>query len=163
TLGIRGPRFYAGVLVPAALPGIATGLKLGFSFAWRALMAAELLFVAGGLGQLLEAGRELLDAAQVMGVMACIVALGVFGDQALAFRAGPAAMEALLAGEVDVCYVGPGPAAIAYLRSGGEALRVIAGAVSGGAVLVARSARSPRDLEGKAVATPQLGNTQDIA
>jgi NitT/TauT family transport system permease protein len=85
TLGIRGARFFAGVLVPAALPGIVTGLKLGWSFAWRALMAGELLFVAGGLGQLLQQGREVLDTAQVMGVMVCIVAVGVAVDQ-LAFR-----------------------------------------------------------------------------
>jgi sulfonate transport system permease protein len=83
TLGIRGPRFHLGVLLPAALPGILTGLKLGFSFAWRALMAGELLFVAGGLGQLLQAGRELLDAAQVMGVMVVIVAIGMTVDRVL--------------------------------------------------------------------------------
>jgi NitT/TauT family transport system substrate-binding protein len=79
------------------------------------------------------------------------------------FNAGPAAMEALLAGDVDVSYVGPGPATIAFLRSGGSVLRVVAGAVSGGASFVARSARSPRDLAGKRIASPQLGNTQDIA
>jgi NitT/TauT family transport system permease protein len=83
TLGIRGWRFYAGVLVPAALPGIVTGLKLGWSFAWRALMAGELLFVAGGLGQLLQQGREVLDAAQVLGVMLCIVVVGAAVDQVL--------------------------------------------------------------------------------
>lgn len=85
TLGIRGPRFYLGVLLTAALPGILTGLKLGWSFAWRALMAGELLFVAGGLGQLLAQGREILDAAQVMAVMAAIVAIGVGVDQ-IVFR-----------------------------------------------------------------------------
>ena len=79
------------------------------------------------------------------------------------FNAGPAALEALLAGDLDLCYVGPGPAAIAYLRSRGEALSVVAGAASGGAVLAARTARAPRDLAGKRVASPQLGNTQDIA
>jgi NitT/TauT family transport system substrate-binding protein len=79
------------------------------------------------------------------------------------FNAGPAAMEALLAGDVDVAYVGPGPAVIAYLRSGGAALRLVAGSASGGAVLVTREARSPRELLGKRVASPQLGNTQDIA
>jgi NitT/TauT family transport system permease protein len=83
TLGIRGLRLYAGVLVPAALPGIVTGLKLGWSFAWRALMAGELLFVAGGLGQLLQQGREVLDAAQVLGVMVCIVLVGAAVDQVL--------------------------------------------------------------------------------
>jgi NitT/TauT family transport system permease protein len=83
TLGIRGRRFHLGVLLPAALPGILTGLKLGWSFAWRALMAGELLFVAGGLGQLLQSGRELLDAAQVMAVMVSIVAIGVGVDRLL--------------------------------------------------------------------------------
>lgn len=80
-----------------------------------------------------------------------------------AFNAGPAAMEALLAGDVDVAYVGPGPAIIAYLRSGGDALRVVAGAASGGAQLVTRGARRPGDLAGARLASPQLGNTQDIA
>jgi NitT/TauT family transport system substrate-binding protein len=79
------------------------------------------------------------------------------------FNAGPAAVEALLAGDLDASYVGPGPAAIAFLRSGGEGLRVVAGAVSGGAVLVVRDARGPSDLAGKRVASPQLGNTQDVA
>jgi NitT/TauT family transport system permease protein len=83
TLGIRGLRFYLGVLVPAAFPGVLTGLKLGWSFAWRALMAGELLFVAGGLGQLLTQGREVLDAAQVMGVMVGIIAIGLLVDQGL--------------------------------------------------------------------------------
>jgi NitT/TauT family transport system permease protein len=83
TLGLRGLRFHLGVLLPAALPGVLTGLKLGWSFAWRALMAGELLFVAGGLGQLLQAGRELLDAAQVMAVMAAIVIVGVAVDRGL--------------------------------------------------------------------------------
>jgi NitT/TauT family transport system permease protein len=85
TLGIRGLRFHLGVLLPGALPGVLTGLKLGWSFAWRALMAGELLFVAGGLGQLLQAGRELLDAAQVMAVMVAIVAVGTAVDR-LVFR-----------------------------------------------------------------------------
>ncbi len=84
-LGIRGVRFYAGVLVPGALPGILTGLKLGWSFAWRALMAGELLFVAGGLGQLLQQGRELLDVPQVIAVMIAIVAVGSLVDQ-IVFR-----------------------------------------------------------------------------
>jgi NitT/TauT family transport system permease protein len=82
-LGIRGLRFYGGVLLPAALPGIVTGMKLGWSFAWRALMAGELLFVAGGLGQLLQQGREVLDVAQVMAVMLAIVAVGAIVDQVL--------------------------------------------------------------------------------
>jgi NitT/TauT family transport system permease protein len=82
-LGVRGVRFHVGVLVPGALPGILTGLKLGWSFAWRALMAGELLFVAGGLGQLMQQGRELLDVPQVMAVMIAIVAVGSVVDQVL--------------------------------------------------------------------------------
>ncbi|MRI91554.1 ABC transporter permease subunit [Aggregicoccus sp. 17bor-14] len=83
TLGIRGWRFYGGVLLPAALPGIITGLKLGWSFAWRALMAGELLFVSGGLGQLLSMGRELMDVPQVMAVMVAIIVVGVAVDRLL--------------------------------------------------------------------------------
>jgi NitT/TauT family transport system substrate-binding protein len=78
------------------------------------------------------------------------------------FNAGPAAMEALLAGDLDVAYVGPGPAVIAFLRSEGD-VRVIAGAASGGAALVVKEATRAEDLRGKRVASPQLGNTQDIA
>jgi NitT/TauT family transport system permease protein len=83
TYGIRGPRFYGGVLLPAALPGIVTGLKLGWSFAWRALMAGELLYVSGGLGQLLTMGRELMEIPQVMAVMIAIILVGTFIDRVL--------------------------------------------------------------------------------
>jgi NitT/TauT family transport system substrate-binding protein len=84
--------------------------------------------------------------------------------EARMFNAGPMSMEALLGGDLDVSYVGPGPAVLAYLRSRGEGLRVIAGAASGGAVLVvAPGVKGPKDLLGKRVASPQLGNTQDVA
>lgn len=83
TYGIRGARFHAGVLLPAALPGIVTGLKLGWSFAWRALMAGELLYVSGGLGQLLTMGRELMEIPQVMAVMVAIIAVGTLIDRVL--------------------------------------------------------------------------------
>jgi len=78
------------------------------------------------------------------------------------FNAGPAAMEALLAGALDVSYVGGSPALIAYVRSQG-AIQVIAGAASGGSELIARHARSPDELRGHVVASPQIGNTQDLA
>lgn len=81
TLGIRGWRYAGGVLLAGGLPGIVTGLKLGWSFAWRALMAGELLFAAGGLGQLLMHGRELLNVPQVMAVMATIMIVGVLVDR----------------------------------------------------------------------------------
>lgn len=82
------------------------------------------------------------------------------------FNAGPTAMEALIAGEIDMAYVGPNPAINAYLRSKGKALKVIAGASSGGASLVVRRGagiRSAGDLKGKRVASPEIGNTQDVA
>lgn len=78
------------------------------------------------------------------------------------FNAGPAAMEALLAGEVDVVYCGAGPAIIAYVRSGGR-VKVIAGAASGGAGLVVKGISTAEDLAGQTLAIPQIGNTQDIA
>ncbi len=82
------------------------------------------------------------------------------------FNAGPAAMEALMAGHIDIAYVGPNPAINAYLRSEGEALRVVAGASSGGASLVVHpksGIRSDKDFANKKITTPQLGNTQDVA
>lgn len=85
---------------------------------------------------------------------------------AKAFNAGPSVIEALFAGQIDVAYIGPNPAINGYVKSKGEALRVVAGAASGGASLVVRGSsgiRSPRDLTGKTIATPQLGNTQDVA
>lgn len=78
------------------------------------------------------------------------------------FNAGPAAMEALVGGSLDVSYVGTGPAINTYLKAGRE-LRIISGAVNGGAVLVTRSAKSAAELKGKKLASPQIGNTQDIA
>jgi NitT/TauT family transport system substrate-binding protein len=82
------------------------------------------------------------------------------------FNAGPEAMEALLAGAIDVCYVGPSPAINTFLKSSGRALKVLAGACSGGAALVARQGtgiHSVRDLDGKRVAVPQLAGTQDVS
>lgn len=82
------------------------------------------------------------------------------------FNAGPAAIEALFAGAIDMTYIGPNPTINGYVRSNGEALRVIAGAASGGAALIVRNdsgIQSPGDFHGKKVASPQLGNTQDVA
>lgn len=80
------------------------------------------------------------------------------------FNAGPAAIEALLSGALDATYVGPNPAVNAFVRSRGEAVRIVAGAAVGGAALVVRKgiARA-EDLRGQKVATPQLGGTQDVA
>lgn len=93
-----------------------------------------------------------------------------FGDKAKieerVFTAGPAEIEALFAGEVDLGYIGPGPALNGYLKSRGDALRIVAGASSGGAALVSRgdvSIASVKDLAGKRVSVPQTGGTQDIS
>jgi NitT/TauT family transport system substrate-binding protein len=82
------------------------------------------------------------------------------------FNAGPSAVEALFAGALDFTYIGPNPAINAYVRSKGEAVRIVAGACSGGAALVVRAdagIRTAQDFRGKRIATPQLGNTQDVA
>ncbi len=82
------------------------------------------------------------------------------------FNAGPSLIEALNAGEIDIGYVGPGPAISGFGRSRGEALRVIAGAAANGVVVVVRKdagITTIEELNGKRLATPQIGNTQDIA
>lgn len=82
------------------------------------------------------------------------------------FNAGSSATEAIFAGQLDIAYIGPSPAINGYVKSGGEAVRVIAGAASGGAALVIRNdvaITRPEDFKGKKIATPQLGNTQDVS
>jgi NitT/TauT family transport system permease protein len=81
TMGTRSWRMYTEVLLPASLPSILTGAKQGWSYAWRALMSGELLFVSLGLGHLLMMGRELGDMSEVLSVMIVIVALGLFVDR----------------------------------------------------------------------------------
>ena len=80
------------------------------------------------------------------------------------FNAGPDEVTALFAGALDAAYIGPSPTVTAYGQSNGDAIRVIAGAASGGAELVVRDGiTSAADLKGKTLASPQLGNTQDVA
>lgn len=82
------------------------------------------------------------------------------------FSAGPSAIEALYAGQIDVAYVGPIPAINGYLASNGEGLRIVSGSASGGNVFVVRNDSgilSTADLGGKKFASPQLGSTQDVA
>ncbi|RYG20249.1 ABC transporter substrate-binding protein, partial [bacterium] len=81
-------------------------------------------------------------------------------------NAGPEAMQALLAGEVDLAFVGPSPAINTFIKSKGQALRIVAGACDGGASLITRgdvSITSVRDLDGHSVAVPQIGGTQDVS
>jgi len=82
------------------------------------------------------------------------------------FNAGPSAIEALFAGELDLSYIGPNPAINGYIKSKGKALKIVCGAASSGAGLVVREdagINSIDDFHGKKIATPQLGNTQDVA
>ncbi len=80
------------------------------------------------------------------------------------FNAGPAAVEAIFSDAIDATYIGPNPAINAFTRSNGEAIRIIAGATSGGASLVVKpNIGKAADLKGKKIASPQLGNTQDVA
>jgi NitT/TauT family transport system permease protein len=83
-LGARGWKLYRYVLLPASLPALAGSLRTGFSFAWRSLMGAELIFVVEkwqGLGFLLEKGRDFSDIAQVVAVMIIMVMIGMLADR----------------------------------------------------------------------------------
>jgi NitT/TauT family transport system substrate-binding protein len=82
------------------------------------------------------------------------------------FSAGPALVEALFAGEIDVGYMGPSPALNAHIQSRGKGIRIVCGAAANGVVIVARAGSGIgklEDLKGRRIATPQLGNTQDIS
>ncbi|WP_250027590.1 ABC transporter substrate-binding protein [Paractinoplanes maris] len=91
-------------------------------------------------------------------------ALGTTKLETKTFNAGPAAIEALFSGAIDATYIGPNPAINGWAQSKGTGLKIIAGSTSGGAGLVVKEGiTSPADLKGKKIATPQLGNTQDVA
>lgn len=80
------------------------------------------------------------------------------------FNAGPAVIEAMKGGAIDASYIGPNPAISGFVTTNGSLLKILAGATHNGAQLVVRSEiNSLQDLKGKKIATPQLGNTQDVA
>ena len=81
------------------------------------------------------------------------------------FNAGPSEIEALNSGSIDIGWIGPSPAINGYVKSNGENLRIIGGSASGGVKLVVNpeKIKSLKDVKGKKIATPQLGNTQDVA
>jgi NitT/TauT family transport system substrate-binding protein len=82
------------------------------------------------------------------------------------YNAGPSAMEAIFTNAIDLTYVGPNPVLNAYFKSKGEEVRIVAGSANGGAALVVQGdgrLSKPEDFRGKKIATPQLGNTQDVA
>ena len=106
-------------------------------------------------------------AAALIGVQEGFIADELGDDTELTtqvFNAGPDEVEALFAGGLDAAYIGPSPTINAYGQSDGDAIRIISGAASGGAQLVVRDGiDSAEDLEGATLASPQLGNTQDVA
>jgi NitT/TauT family transport system substrate-binding protein len=82
------------------------------------------------------------------------------------YNAGPSATEALFANSIDLTYIGPSPAINAYAKSRGEEIRIVSGAVNGGDGLVVPAnsdLKTASDFRGKKIATPQLGNTQDVS
>jgi NitT/TauT family transport system substrate-binding protein len=123
---------------------------------------------SGGVADELRLGyfANVTHAPAVIGVQEGFFA-DELGDTKLTtqvFNAGPDVVEAVFAGALDASYIGPSPTINAYGQSQGDAVRIIAGAASGGAQLVVRDGiNAPEDLKGTTVATPQLGNTQDVA
>ena len=87
TLGASRRQAFWYVVLPGMIPAMVQGMKQGWSFAWRSLMAGELLFVSAGLGHLLDVGRNLNNIAMVFAVMIVIVIVGVIVDRAVFGRA----------------------------------------------------------------------------
>lgn len=81
TMGASGFNVYRNVTIPASLPSVISGMKQGWTFAWRALMAGEMLSATKGLGQVLTIGRDLADMSQVVAVMVVIIVLGLMVDK----------------------------------------------------------------------------------
>ncbi|MGH8908843.1 MAG: ABC transporter substrate-binding protein [Egibacteraceae bacterium] len=136
---------------------------------------------AGGAGSAQNAGEgeggavtlrlgyfpNLTHATAIVGVANGLFTESLGPDVALAtstFNAGPQAVEALFSNAIDATFIGPNPAINAFAQSGGEAIRIVAGATSGGAFLVVRPGiDTPEALRGTRLSSPQLGNTQDVA
>ena len=109
---------------------------------------------------------NLTHAPAIVGVEKGLIAekLGANKLETKIVNAGPDAVTAILAGAIDASYIGPNPAINAFSQSNGEAIRIVSGATSAGAFLVVKpEINSVADLKGKKIASPQLGNTQDVA
>jgi NitT/TauT family transport system substrate-binding protein len=109
---------------------------------------------------------NITHATALVGVAKGIYAENLGADklETQTFNAGPAAVEALFAKAIDATYIGPNPAINAWAQSNGSAIKIISGATSGGAALVVKpEITKAADLKGKTIATPQVGNTQDVA
>ncbi|WP_066588906.1 ABC transporter substrate-binding protein [Cellulomonas timonensis] len=155
----------------AALSAVLIGAAAALATACAALdtpAAQEADATGGGEAAELRLGyfANITHAIPLIGVADGTYAEAL-GDTTLTteiFSAGPAAVEALFADGLDATYIGPNPAINAFAKSDGEAVRIIAGATSGGAQLVVREGiDSVEDLRGATLATPQVGNTQDVA
>src|SRR5829696_5993444 len=105
-------------------------------------------------------------ASAVVGVAKSFFAdeLGATKLETQTFNAGPAEIEAMMGGDLDAGFIGPNPAINAFAKTKGEGIRIVSGATSGGAALIVQPGiDSVDDLRGKRIASPQLGNTQDVA
>lgn len=154
-------------------------IKIAFKVAAVVLLAAAFLAAAAGCGNKKEEdkARPVVKVGYFPNMTHAQALVGLsdgtfqkaLGDNVTieehTFNAGPAEIEALLAGQIDLGYIGPVPAINGFVTSKGE-LKIVAGAADAGAVLVARKGsniKSVSDLNGKKVAVPQIGNTQDIS
>jgi NitT/TauT family transport system substrate-binding protein len=157
------------MLTAAVLPACGYGSRAGDS-----VPAAPAAQAAGGSGTRLSADTvrigyfaNLTHGTVLVGLEKGLFQkeLGATRIETQVFDAGPSEIEALNAGSVDIGWIGPSPAINGYTRSGGTSLRIVSGSASGGVKLVVDPAEigSPDDLRGKRIATPQLGNTQDVA
>ncbi|MDT0468699.1 aliphatic sulfonate ABC transporter substrate-binding protein [Streptomyces gibsoniae] len=110
---------------------------------------------------------NLTHATALVGVQKGFFQKSLGGTQAeyQIFNAGPSEIEALNSGAIDIGWIGPSPAINGYTKSDGKSLRIIGGSASGGVRLVVdpKKIKSLKDVKGKKIATPQLGNTQDVA
>ncbi|MFD9459289.1 aliphatic sulfonate ABC transporter substrate-binding protein [Streptomyces sp. NPDC059985] len=129
---------------------------------------------AAAVGEKLSAGSvrighfpNLTHATALVGVREGLIQKELGGTtlKTVTFNAGPAEIEALNAGAVDIGFIGPSPAINGYVKSKGSNLRIISGSASGGVKLVVNpeKIKTLDDLKGRRIATPQLGNTQDVA
>lgn len=109
---------------------------------------------------------NLTHASAIVGVERGIFAekLGANKLETKLFNAGPDVVTAIFADAIDVAYIGPNPTINAYAKSGGNAIRIVSGATSAGALFITKpDIRTAADLKGHKIATPQLGGTQDVA
>ena len=160
-LGLVGGMMMAGAIVASA---VLTGCSAQSASGETAAASAE----TGTPAEELRLGyfANVTHAPAIVGLQEGIFAdaLGETKLTTSVFNAGPAAIEALSAGAIDATYIGPNPSINTFIQSGGQSARIVAGTATGGAALVVRDGiESVADLEGTTLATPQLGNTQDVA